>query len=71
MAPSFRPAGADPDVWGLRCPEGTGQGRSAKLAGLRLRRIADIPVRRLRQPGDFLTSSFVFIDILALFSEFS
>jgi len=42
--------GADPEVWGLRCPEGTGQGKRHNLTELRLRRIADVQKQRLRQP---------------------
>jgi hypothetical protein len=42
--------GADPDVWGLRCPEGTGQADRHNLTELRLRRIADVRGQRLRQP---------------------
>ena len=34
--------GADPDVWGLRCPEGTGQGKRQNLTEPRLRRIANV-----------------------------
>jgi hypothetical protein len=43
-------AGADPEVWGLRCPEGTGQSKRYNLTELRLRRIADVQEQRLRQP---------------------
>ena len=39
-----------PDVWGLRCPEGTGQGDRHNLTELRPRRIADVQRQRLRQP---------------------
>ena len=39
-----------PEIWGLRCPEGTGQDQRRNLAGLRLRRIADIQEQCLRQP---------------------
>jgi len=42
--------GADSEVWGLRCPEGIGQGSRYKLTDLRLRRIADVQKQRLRQP---------------------
>ena len=44
------PDGSDPDVWGLRCPEGTGQGARHNLAELRLRRIADVQRHRMYQP---------------------
>ena len=43
-----------PDVWGLRCPEGTGQGQRHILTGQRLRRIADIQKQCLRQPRLFV-----------------
>jgi hypothetical protein len=39
-----------PEVWGLRCPEGTGHGMRCNLPELRLRRIADVQKQRLRQP---------------------
>jgi len=41
-------AAADPEVWGLRCPEGTGRGERCNLPELRLRRISDVPKQRLR-----------------------
>jgi len=43
--------GADPGVWGLRCPEGTGQAKHDNLTDLRLRRIADVQKQCLRQPA--------------------
>ncbi|SPE26414.1 exported hypothetical protein [Acidobacteriia bacterium SbA2] len=46
-------AGADPVVWGLRSPEGTGQNKRCNLTKLRLRRIADVQKQRLRQPTTF------------------
>jgi len=49
-------AGADPDVWRLRCPEGTGRGERCNLPELRLRRIADVQKQRLRQPRTLLLS---------------
>jgi len=60
-----------PDVWGLRCPGGT-----AKATKPNLTRPAPSAHRRhsksMSPPTpDFLSSSFVFIDILALFREFS
>jgi len=59
-------AGANPRGWGLRGPEGTGQGEGGNLPELRLRRIADVPKQRLRQPT---TLSFLFIDISGSFVQ--
>ena len=73
-------AGADPEVWGLRCPEGTGPDKWFNLPGPHVWRIADVQEQLLRQPTvfelldsstsqplNFLSLSFVFIYILALF----
>ena len=49
-------AGADPEVRGLRCPEGTGQDKRHNLTELRLRRIADVQKQRLRQSMTFLSN---------------
>jgi hypothetical protein len=38
-----------PEIWGLRCPEGTGQDQRRNLTGPRLRRIAGIQEQCLRQ----------------------
>ena len=51
------PDGADPAVWGLRCPEGTGQADRHNLTELRLRRIADVRGQRLRQPPTTVSPS--------------
>src|SRR5271157_3344581 len=50
LFPRLLPAGADPEVWGLRCPERTGQDNWYNLTELRLRRNADVQKQRLRQP---------------------
>jgi hypothetical protein len=42
---------ADPDVWGLRCPEGACKGKRCNGLELRLRRIADVQKQHLRQPA--------------------
>ena len=45
-----------PDVWGLRCPEGTGQGERSGLTDLRLRRIADVQKPRQKKQCQIVRS---------------
>ena len=64
-----KPRVADPDVWSLRCPEGTGRA-SRRLWPTCAFGASQTFKNNVCASRDFLTLSFVFIYILALFREF-